>query len=265
LPIKLKGLRLAEYESKRAKKTQRIARNEAETFAQTLNLIEINSEINAKDYYSCLWPLAGEKGEEQRRKRSQTWVLISFLVIEWNIYIYISPLWDNAFYQPVTATGQLIVGLININQLGNGRRAHKFTKPVMVGLNKHLCNFILDQKQNQSRPIGIWSVCHSVAAAHGSHRTWSSSWSTILRTACVLCCQFVCGTMLVCLLLLCSCCCYLSCNHGTFVIQPLFRHALSMPQAFPGGRGPALRNAKGPRQRIKWATLCSLHQAAKQF
>jgi len=137
--------------------------------------------------------------------------------------------------------------------------------------------FILDQKQNQSRPIGIWylcpgpecavqeSVCHSVAAAHGSHRTWSSSWSTILRTACVLCCQFVCGTMLVCLLLLCSCCCYLSCNHGTFVIQPLFRHALSMPQAFPGGRGPALRNAKGPRQRIKWATLCSLHQAAKQF
>jgi len=88
LPIKLKGLRLAEYESKRAKKTQRIARNEAETFAQTLNLIEINSEINAKDYYSCLWPLAGEKGEEQRRKRSQTWVLISFLVIEPNIYIY---------------------------------------------------------------------------------------------------------------------------------------------------------------------------------
>jgi len=210
--------------------------------------------------------VAISRGERRRTKtKTKPNLGVNLISCYRTEYIYIFPLWDNAFYQPVTATGQLIVGLININQLGNGRRAHKFTKPVMVGLNKHLCNFILDQKQNQSRPIGIWSVCHSVAAAHGSHRTWSSSWSTILRTACVLCCQFVCGTMLVCLLLLCSCCCYLSCNHGTFVIQPLFRHALSMPQAFPGGRGPALQNAKGPRQRIKWATLCSLHQAAKQF
>jgi len=194
------------------------------------------------------------------------------------MHIYIFTHRYNAIYRPVAATDQLIVGLININQLGRKpnkcRPGHKFTRPAVVGLNKQLCNFILDQNKNlkQTRPIGIWnlcpvqeSVCHSAAAAHGSHRTCPGPQSSELLVSFAV--SFVCATVLVCLPSPAPLSCYLSCNHGTFVIPTSF--SATAPWHFPRGWAwarPSINTiGPSPRQRIKWAALCSLHQAAKQF
>jgi len=58
-------------------------------------LIEINSDINAKDYYGCLWLLAGKKAKEENTKTDESEAkfraLIFFLVIGYAyIYIYTS-------------------------------------------------------------------------------------------------------------------------------------------------------------------------------